>query len=122
MALGTITVGTKEGEKPSAPLFTIDVSFEGDAAYPDDGTPNFQELVRDAIEAANAAKSDHNVRGRQDITIQTVLAYHAGQYIPVYDVANDKLLVYDGGSATWAQVSGTPDLHTTIFNLTLLCY
>lgn len=122
MTLGAITLGTLEGDKPSAPLFAIDVSFEGDDAYPTGGTPGFEELVRDAIEAANKAKSDKNVRGRQDITVQCVAGYQAGQYVPYYDAANDKLMVFDGGSATWAQVAATTDLHTTVFNLTLLCY
>jgi len=122
MTLGAITLGTLKGEKPSAPLFAIDVSFDGDDSYPTGGTAGIQELVRDAIEAANAAKSDSNVRGRQDVTIQCVAGYNAGQYKPVYDAANDKLLVYDGGSATWAEVTAAEDLSTTTFNMTLLCY
>ena len=122
MTLGAITLGTLEGDKPSAPLFAIDVSFEGDDAYPTGGTPNFQDAIRDAIEAANAAKSDHNVRGRMDISIQCVAGFESGQYVPYYDAANDKLKVLDGGSATWAEVADTTDIHTTVFNLTLLCY
>ncbi len=119
MSLGAITFSNITGEKPSAPLFAVDVAFAGDGAYPAGGTPDFQELVRDAIETAMAAKTDANVRGRTNVSIVCVAGYDAGQYVPYYDAANDKLFVRDGGSATWAEASG--NLSTTTFKLTLLC-
>jgi hypothetical protein len=122
MAIGAITYDGGDGmvgEKPSAPLFAVDVEFAGDAAYPAGGTPNFQGLVRDAIEAAVAALPDANVRGRTNIEIRAVAGYDAGQYVPWYDRAADKLFVRDGGSATWAEAAG--NLSTTTFKLTLLC-
>jgi len=121
MSIGAITMGEITGEKPSAPLFAIDVSFAGDSSYPTGGTADFQESVRDAIETYMAAQSDANVRGRWNVEIQCVAGFNCGQYVPWYDAANDKLYVRDGGHATWDEVANTTNLSGTTFNLTLLC-
>ncbi len=119
MTLGAITYGGMTGEKPSTPMFAVDVSFAGDDSYPAGGTPDLNEAVRDAIEAAVAALPDANIRGRTNVSIICVAGSDSGQYVPYYDADNDKLFVRDGGSATWAEASG--DLSTTTFKLTLLC-
>lgn len=119
MTIGAITVDSVAGEKPSTPMFAIDVEFAGDGAYPAGGTPDFTEAIRDAIEAKRAVLSDANVRGRTNVEIICVAGYDAGQYVPWFDVPNDKLFVRDGGSATWAEASG--NISTTTFKLTLLC-
>ena len=121
MTLGTITIDSVAGQKPSTPMFAIDVEFDGDDEYPTGGTAEFTAAIRDAIEAKRAALSDANVRGRTNIEIICVSGYDAGQYVPWFDADNDKLFVRDGGSATWAEVANEEDLSETSFKLTLLC-
>jgi len=77
--------------------------------------------VRAAIKAKHAAASDANVRGEEDVSVVHVIPQDCGQYVPQYDYANDKLKVRDGGSATWAEVANTTDIHTTVFNLVAVC-
>lgn len=120
MTIGAVQINDVDGGKPSAPTFAVSVEFAGDDAYVAGGTPDFTESIRDAIEAAGAALSDANVRGRTNIEIICVAGYDAGQYVPWFDAANDKLFVRDGGSATWAEVA-PGSLAATTFKLTLLC-
>lgn len=121
MTIGTISLGNVNGQKPSTPMFTVDVEFAGDDAYATGGTPEFTESVRDAIETARKALDDANVRGRTNVEIICVAGYDAGQYVPYFDRENDLLFVRDGGSATWAEVANAADLSGTTFKLTLLC-
>lgn len=119
MTIGTMTFSDMTGDKPKAPMFAVDVSFPGDDNYPAGGTPDFNELVRDAIDTHMKALPDANVRGRMNVSVVSVAGSDSGQYVPSYDAVNDKLFVRDGGSATWAEASG--DLKAITFKLTLLC-
>lgn len=120
MALGAITITLDEiqGRKVQAPLFAVRVSFPGDGDYPAGGTPDFTELVRDAVEEYMAARSDANVRGRMNFTIMALIGGDCGAYVPLYDDANDKLKVLVG--ATWVQ-NATANISGTTFNVTLIC-
>jgi hypothetical protein len=121
MTLGTITLPNAKltGAMPQAPLFAINISFPGDDAYPAGGTPDFQELVRDAIETKMKAAADANIRGRQNVEIENVIAGLCGAYTPIYDKANDKLWV--DVKATGVEVAPAVDLSTTTFNVTVVC-
>lgn len=121
MTIGAIQLNSVDGQKPSAPTFVVDVEFVGDDSYPTGGTTEFTEAIRDAVEAARAALSDSNVRGRSNFEIICVAAADAGQYVPWYDKDNDTLFVRDGGAATWTEVANTTNLSATTFKLTLLC-
>lgn len=120
MALGAITVTLDEiqGRKPRAPLFAVRVSFPGDGDYPAGGTPDFTELVRDAVEAYMKARSDANVRGRMSFTIMTLVGGLCGIYVPLYDHDTDKLKVLVG--STWVE-NATANISGTTFNVTLIC-
>jgi len=99
----------------------LNIEFDGDTSYPTGGTADFQDFVRDIVEAAAAAASDSNVRGAQSLEIVDIVPGDCGQYVPSYDKTNDKLFVRDGGSATWAEVANTTPLNGTKFNVTVLC-
>ena len=79
MALGTITVVNKS--QISGTLNHDQIQFAGDGAYPANGTPNFQTLVRAAL-------------GKGNVTVLYVVPGDCGGYVPVYDAAADKLKVY----------------------------
>jgi len=109
MTIGTITEGSKNQGNPSDPIFVVDVSFTGDTSYPSDGTPGFQALVNAAV-----------FGGKSSLEILAIMDFSCGQYIPYYDKDNDKLLVFDGGHATWNEVGNGTNLGGTTFNLTVL--
>lgn len=116
MAIGAITVVDRvDNQIDNAAL----VSFAGDDSYPTGGTADFQEAIRDALEAYELAKSDANVRGRSNVTILRVSAHECGQYLPWYDATNDKLYVKDGGSATLAEVGNGVSLAAVTFKMWL---
>ncbi len=122
MPIGAITLGTAAGFKPSAPLFYINMEFDGDSAYPTGGSPDFVEDVKDKFQAEMASLPDANVRGRIDVTGLAIVGFECGQYVPWYDEAHDKLFVRDGGHATWQEVPNGTNLAGTKFKLTLACY
>jgi len=101
--------------------FKVRMNFDGDDAYPTGGTATFQALFRAAVNAANAALSDSNVRGDESLEILDIIGGDCGQYVAFYDKTNDKLKVLDGGSATRAEVTATTDLSGTKFNITVIC-
>jgi hypothetical protein len=90
MALGTITVKKRGGDISSAPLRADKISFAGDSTYPAGGTAGIKALV--------SAKLGINV------DVIDVIGF-GGQYVLKYDDTNDKLQVFDGGSATWAEAT-----------------
>jgi hypothetical protein len=111
MAIGTVTVG----DKYSAPFHNIScvfVSFAGDGAYPSGGTATFSKLA--AILSA--------LGGKKLLSVEAVGA--CGGYVPRYDYANDKLLVYEsdnGGADGPLQESTTANLSGVTFQLKLNC-
>lgn len=107
MALGTITVETKAGFKPSAPDPVLDLSFAGDSDYRTGGTATFQALVR-----AKAADQQIEVLGVVDILC--VATHYA-----VYDKANDKLLVFV--RTTGLEAADHADLHLVAFRVLAIC-
>ena len=121
MAIGTITVGNRVGETVTDPTFHVAMSFAGDTSYPTGGTADFTASVVAAVKAANAAKSDANVRGRENLTVLYVIDNDCGQYVPFFDATNDKLKVLDGGSATRAEVANEEALNGTTFNVIVVC-
>lgn len=97
------------------------IEFDGDSSYPTGGTADFTAFVNAIIAAAAAAAGDANVRGPETMTVVAVIPQDCGQYVPNFDIANDKLFVRDGGHATWDEVANTTDLHTTKFNVLVVC-
>lgn len=110
MALGTITItDVRETQDGGQELL---LSFPGDGTYPAGGTPGFNALVQDAIEAAAAAASDANVRGRETVEVLYIVPQRAGIYVPSYDYANDKLFVY----------SNATDVENVVGNLSAITF
>jgi hypothetical protein len=107
MALGTITVETKAGFKPSAPDPVLDLSFAGDSDYHTNGTPTFQALVR-----AKAADQQIEVLGVID---SGCVATH---YV-VYDKATDCLKAFV--RTTGLEVANHGDLHLVTFRVLAIC-
>lgn len=109
MALGTITVVRKT--QIPGPLNYDEISFAGDGAYPTNGTPGFQALVRTAL-------------GKGNVTILHVIPAECGGYIPFYDVAADKLKVIysDNNNAADGPLieNATANLSGTTFKLTVV--
>ena len=83
MALGDITI--VEQVDAQGPLFYDRISIVGDAAYPSDGSINFEALYRAALVAAGLKKAS----GR---TIVGLILEHDTELNTLeYDHANDKL-------------------------------
>lgn len=109
MAIGTITVGTGAGKASSAPTFFDPISFAGDGAYGAGGTADFEGSFQTKIGCAR--------------TIVAIIPGDCGGYVPVYDRANDKLLVYEGNYDAGdgpLQETATADLSATTFNLVVV--
>lgn len=97
------------------------IEFDGDDDYATGGTADFTAFLNALIKTTAAAQSDSNVRGAEAMTILAVTPQDCGQYVPNFDVANDKLFVRDGGHATWDEVAATTDLSTTKFHVVVVC-
>jgi hypothetical protein len=94
------------------------LSCAGDNAYAAGGTPNFNAFLRTAIKAKAAAASDKNVRGIEDVECLYVVPQRAGVYAPSYDLANDKLFVYDNSTDAESVVA---DMSGTTFVFVAVC-
>ena len=110
MAIGTITTPRDPGAVAFKPVQAIWLSFAGDDAYPTGGTAGIQSSLRTTL-------------GR-NATIAGVSMQLCGGYVPQYDQANDKLLVYEAGAdgAPLDEVTATTDLSSTTFNITVFYY
>ena len=119
MAQGTMTFVSRidygNGEK------AITVSFPGDTAYPTGGTVGADVLaaLRSAISVKNAAETDANVRGPENVAIKDIVGGDCGQYEPYW--VSGKLKVLDGGHATRDEVTAVTALNGTTFYVTFLC-
>ena len=111
MALGTMTI--VEVTKEAGSLKVIVASFAGDDAYPTGGTATAETALNTAIKTAAAAATDANVRGNENVEIVGIMDSDCGQYVPIWDAANNKLKMRDGGHATWDEVADTTDLSGT---------
>lgn len=107
MALGAITVNTKAGFKPSAPDPLVDISFPGDADYATGGTVGFTALVR-------AKLSDQQVEVLGVVEIAPVATHY-----PVYDKANDTLLMFV--RTTGVEEAAHAGLHLSTFRVAVIC-
>jgi hypothetical protein len=109
MAIGAITVVSKT--QVTGPLNVDQISFAGDGAYPANGTPGFQALVRAAL-------------GKGNVTILYLIPQDCGGYIPVYDNVADKLKVYysDNNNAADGPMieNATANLSGQTFKITVL--
>ncbi len=106
MTIGAITRADYAGQKVQSPVFIDRISFAGDTSYPTGGTPDFEDLVQAKVGDSRE--------------IIDIIPGNCGQYIPSYDKTNDKLLVLDGGTATWTEVANTTPLNGTTFNVTVI--
>lgn len=111
MALGTMTAGVGVGQD-GGPVIAHQISMAGDGAYPGGGTPGFQALVRAALD-------------KGALEILAVMPHGAcGGYVPVYDKANDKLMMFEANSDAAdgpLQESTTANMSAVTLHLTVLC-
>lgn len=109
MALGTGTLVGQPMKSHSHALDVVDLSFPGDGAYPTGGTAAFQAYVRALLPE------------QREVTVLAVLPGGLnGGYTPIYDAANDKLLMVV--AATGVEVADTTNLSGTTMLLKVLCY
>ncbi|RTL06441.1 hypothetical protein EKK58_05670 [Candidatus Dependentiae bacterium] len=114
MALANVTHKYLAGERPSAPLITVVVEFDGDAAYPTGGTAGFKDSVKAALKTAGVNIGTTNV--------VAVLPVDTKGYGIAYNRTDDKLLVLQcaGSGNPMAEVSNGADLHTTRFTVCVI--
>lgn len=93
MALGAMTLVKKAGAVASAPVFCDLIQFAGDGQYGAGGTVGFQALMR-------AKLGDQR-------TVLAIVGQDCGGYVPVYDLANDKLKVYEQGAVATSPLTET---------------
>lgn len=109
MAIGAITVINKT--QVTGVLNVDQIAFAGDGAYPANGTPGFQALVRAAL-------------GKGNVTIIHVVPQDCGGYLPVYDNVADKLKVFYGDNNNAADgplvENATANLSATTFKVVVL--
>lgn len=105
MAIGAITLTLVHPKKGADNVAVYRASFAGDGDYHTNGTPAFEAAVQ-----AKAGKA-------LTILAATPSKLTAG-YTPIYDRANDKLVVVDKDTA---EVANHGDLSAVTFELTLLC-
>lgn len=118
MTLGTGTIKSRRNVDGGVELR---IQFAGDTSYPTGGTADFADYVNAIIATAAAAATDTNVRGPENLQIVDIVGGDCGQYVPFYDIDNDKLFVRDGGHATRDEVANTTALNGTPFNVTCVC-
>lgn len=114
--LATPTLDTYAGERPSAPTYMLDVSWDGDAAYPAGGSPGFSAYVLAACKAATPPLLI-------DVSnIVNVIPLDCGGYEIAYVRATDKLIVRwcAAAGSPMAEVTAATDLHTTRFKATVV--
>jgi len=109
MAIGTITLAASGGGQPGSAFFFDRITFAGDASYPTNGM---------ALEALLETKL-----GKSITVLGVWQADKCGGYLPIYDHAASKVLVYQYptsiGPAT--EVPNTTNLSGVTFTL-LVCY
>lgn len=112
MALGAISRELAGGGRPLEPLFFDHIQFLGDDDYPAGGTVGFSDLVATAL-----AKEGVEVVG-------ILKAGACGGYEPIYDKANDKLLMYidnnSGANGPEIEVTATTNLDSVTIDLVVL--
>lgn len=109
MALGTATIVGQRMKSHSHALDVVDISFLGDDSYPTGGTAEFQAYVRAALPE------------KREVTVLAVLPGGLnGGNTPIYDAANDKLLMVV--AATGVEVANEVDLSSVTMLLKVLCY
>jgi hypothetical protein len=114
MALGAITINTKAGFKPKAPEpMLADISFAGDSDYPTGGTATFATLVKAALDAGSV----ESLAGIEVLGVVEILP--VATHYPVYDKANDKLMLFV--RTTGAEEAAHADLHLTTFRVAVIC-
>ena len=106
MAIGTITIGKKVGQKPSAAAPIIGFTMVGDSDYPTGGSVG--------VEAALKAKVGQGVTilGAADMTADAT-------FYLAWDATNGKLLAFV--RATGLEAAAHVDLSGTTFDLLALC-
>ena len=116
MPLANPALDYTAGQRPSAPTFFLDVSWDGDSAYPTGGSPSFKVAIQAALKAATPPLLI-------DVTnIVNVVPLDCGGYAIAYDRANDKLLVRQcaAAGAPMAEVPPLADLHLVRFKATVI--
>jgi len=107
MALGAITSVSEKGAKTLEPRFKAHVQFAGDGSYPTGGSTGFAALIASALDK----------EGVDIISVSRVGL--CGGFTPIYDSANDALLVTRtaGINAADEEVPNTTNLSGVTFDL-----
>ena len=109
MALGTLTVSSRDSAGPNDTLFLDTVSLAGDGAYPTGGSTGLQTALQAVTKDARAI-------------VAVIPVGACGGYVPRWDRANGKLQMFttvDGGGAL-AEVTDATDLSATTLKLLVL--
>lgn len=109
MAVGTISSVVAYGQKPAEAVYFDLISFAGDSSYPTGGTAAFEASVQAIIGASR--------------DIVACIGQNCGGYYPVYDRANDKLMVYatgNGNKAVFTECDNATNLSGTTFKLLVI--
>ena len=104
MALGTITSLAENGQEGSNVICKV-ISFLGDDAYVAGGTAGFSATVAAAL-------------GKGNVTVLAAIPQGCGLHLPVYDQANDKLIVFLG--STGIEVANGDNSAIT-YNMLVIC-
>lgn len=109
MAIANVEHKILAGERPSAPLIAAVIEFDGDAAYPTNGTAGFKASVKAALKTAGVNIGTTNTLA--------VLPVDTKGYQLAYNRTDDKLIVRQcaGTGNPMAEVPNATDLHTVRF-------
>jgi hypothetical protein len=111
MAIGTMTLASKDAAAASAPVFVDRITLVGDSAYPTGGSTGVQAALR-------ALTGDQ----------RTILAVFSialnGGYMPIWDADAGKLLLLNSGAGDAkslpTEIDNDTDLHTTTLELLVI--
>jgi len=103
-----MTLTNDERKGASAPLAAAEISFLGDTAYPTGGSTGFQALVRTLLQ--------------RNVTILAVVPVGLSIYTPIYDKANDTLIMVEGTAGANAEVGAATAMDGITFKLLVLYF
>src|SRR5579862_7542800 len=110
MSLGALTLTASDTRAPVQTIYVDELSVVGAASYTTGGDTGFKAALQALTKDQRTPKAVIPIGGN-------------GGFVPVYDLANDKLMVFQpqksdaAHAAPLIEVPSTTDLHTTTFKL-----